>query len=184
MSKFSLFGSDSEKDQDANSQTEIENRLEQLSEQMTRLKMRVNKLEERVKELEERPMNEPETVSEPVKDDIQPEEQPSPTTIHQFYLAAPDASGCFTAYSTTEKIGQSIYLLTTQDGVQGSFILLDTPDAIATAMISVSQFIKPVCKVIGNSAVRPSHIITDEEGLATWDGASWKVIRKALIRLE
>ena len=108
---------------------------------------------------------------------------PSPTTQHLF-LAAPTPDGVFLQASETEQIGKSIYQLTTTDGQNGTFILLDTPDAIATAMISVSQFVKPACKVSGNTALQPRHIITEEEGAASREGTGWKITRKAVVRFE
>ena len=100
------------------------------------------------------------------------------------YLAAPTADGCFLQASEHEQIGKSIDQLTTTDGRNGTFILLDAPDAIATAMISVSQFIKTVCKVVGNTSQFPRHLITEEEGVATLEGNVWKVTRKAVVRFE
>ena len=101
-----------------------------------------------------------------------------------YYLPAPTPDGLFLQASEREQIGKSVYQLTTSDGQNGTFILLDTPDAIATAMISVSTFVKPVCKVSGNTYMKPRHIITEEEGTATREGAAWKVIRKAVVRFE
>lgn len=101
-----------------------------------------------------------------------------------FYLAAPNPDGTFSQASAVEQIGKSIYQLTTADGQNGTFILLDTPDAIATAMISVSQFVKPACKISGNTAIQPRHIITEEEGAASREGAGWKITRKAVVRFE
>ena len=100
------------------------------------------------------------------------------------YLAAPSPDGTFSQASAMEQIGKSIYQLTTTDGQNGTFILLDTPDAIATAMISVSQFVKPACKVSGNTALQPRHIITEEEGAASREGTDWKITRKAVVRFE
>ena len=110
-------------------------------------------------------------------------QHPSPITQHLF-LAAPTPDGVFLQASETEQIGKSIYQLTTTDGQNGTFILLDTPDAIATAMISVSQFVKPACKVSGNTALQPRHIITEEEGAASREGTGWKITRKAVVRFE
>ncbi len=100
------------------------------------------------------------------------------------YLAAPNPDGTFSQASAMEQIGKSIYQLTTTDGQNGTFILLDTPDAIATAMISVSQFVKPACKISGNTAIQPRHIITEEEGAASREGTGWKITRKAVVRFE
>ena len=103
-------------------------------------------------------------------------------TATVYYLPAPTPDGLFLQASEREQIGKSVYQLTTSDGQNGTFILLDTPDAIATAMISVSTFVKPACKVSGNTYMQPRHIITEEEG--TREGAAWRIIRKAVVRFE
>jgi len=111
--------------------------------------------------------------------------QPEPTAQEiLLYLPAPTPDGLFPQASEQEQVGKSIYQLTSMDGQNGSFILLDTPDAIATAMISVSTFVKPACKVIGPSSIQPRHIITEEEGTATREGTAWRVVRKAVVRFE
>ena len=108
----------------------------------------------------------------------------TPHSTEILYLAAPSPDGTFSQASAMEQIGKSIYQLTTTDGQNGTFILLDTPDAIATAMISVSQFVKPACKISGNTAIQPRHIITEEEGAASREGTGWKITRKAVVRFE
>jgi hypothetical protein len=104
--------------------------------------------------------------------------------VQTFYLSAPSHDGVFTDVSPTVKIGKSIYQMTVNDDETGTFVLINTPDAIATAMISVSQLIKPVCKVIGNIPSNPHSIITQEEGVVSKDGEVWKVTRKAVVKIE
>lgn len=119
----------------------------------------------------EKPLEDPQTAASVGRSEI-------------FYLAAPTPDGTFSQASSMEQIGKSIYQLTTADGQNGTFNLLDTPDAIATAMISVSQFVKPACKIGGNTAIQPRHIITEEEGAASREGTGWKITRKAVVRFE
>jgi len=116
----------------------------------------------------------------------QPAARPEPHRVEPtvFYLPAPSADGLFQQASLHEQIGKSIYQLTTTDGQNGTFILLDTPDAIATATISVSAFVKPVCRIIGSTSQQPRHIITEEEGAVAREGADWRVTRKAVVRFE
>ena len=49
-------------------------------------------------------------------------------------------------------------------------------------MISVSQFVKPVCRIEGNTRRQPQHIETLEEGVAQLSGDVWKVVRKATVQ--
>ena len=100
------------------------------------------------------------------------------------YLAAPTADGFFAEESNDVQIGKTIYTLETDDGVNGRFAFFDTPDAIATATISVSQFVKSVCKVAGDARQMPRHIITEEVGLAVKESGGWRMVRKAVVRFE
>lgn len=104
---------------------------------------------------------------------------PSPST---WFFSTPSLDGTFSAGTLQETVGKSIYQLRTDDGVNGRFVMLSSPDAIATAMISVSQFVKPVCRIEGNTHRQPQHIETLEEGVAQLTGDVWKVVRKATVR--
>ena len=97
------------------------------------------------------------------------------------YFSAPTPSGEFCSPSTKEQPGNSIYRLVTNDNINGHFTMLNTTDAVATAHISVSQFVKPVCKIISTTSSIPRHIITHEEGTATMKDGIWKVTKKAQI---
>lgn len=97
------------------------------------------------------------------------------------YLDSPQEGGFFASWHTTEQIGKSIYLLTTKDGINGKFSMLNTPDAIATATISVSQFVKTVCKVQGSIRSMPTHIKTVKEGCAVFENNTWRVTTKAVV---
>ena len=179
---------------------ELFQRLEHLERKCRRMEARIAELEENNADSElknmdleaknvdsERNFDSETTTVESVG--IHIEETPH-STLHEspsteiLYLAAPNPDGTFSQASSMEQIGKSIYQLTTADGQNGTFILLDTPDAIATAMISVSQFVKPACKISGNTAIQPRHIITEEEGAASREGTGWKITRKAVVRFE
>ncbi len=114
---------------------------------------------------------------------VQPSALQTPVS-ETLFLSAPTADATFTEQSSTEQVGKSIYQLRTEDGVNGHFVMLSTPDAIATAMISVSQFVKPVCRIEGNIHRLPQHIETLEEGIVQRDGTVWRVVQKATILFE
>lgn len=170
-----------------------------LEDRIRALQKRIASLEKRVEALEKQETKEEKTeeVSESSSESLGlsdfglsaavvsatdvPQKAEEPT---QWYLAAPTADGTFPSVSSQEQIGKSIYLLTTSDNMNGTFSILDTSDAIATASISISQFVKPVCKVNGNASAFPRHIITDEEGALTKENGIWKVTRKAIVHFE
>ncbi|MGI6242015.1 MAG: hypothetical protein ACOYJK_00525 [Prevotella sp.] len=114
---------------------------------------------------------------------VNSEAHPSPDTKTLFF-PAPSPDGTFMEGSLSEQVGKSIYQLQTEDDINGKFVMLSTPDAIATAMISVSQFVKPACKVDGNTHQPPKHIENIEEGIAKRDGTVWRVVRKARVAFQ
>jgi hypothetical protein len=99
-----------------------------------------------------------------------------------FFLPAPSPEGVFLSPTEKEQLGKSIYRMRTDDGVTGEFEILSSPDAIATAMISVSQFVKPACKVEGNINRQPQQILTVKTGTVQRDGDAWRVVAKAVVR--
>lgn len=191
-----LFGQSHSDDDESEEQSLpefLERRLHVMEKRMAALESKVKALEARQIEEEKLTVSKAEKKSGTCNattalDNILPSE---PVAITQekpraacCFLAAPNPDGTFGNVSDVEQIGKSIYQLTTHDGVSGHFIMLDTHDAIATAMISVSQFIKPVCKVVGTTSSLPRHIVTDEEGVASNEGGVWRVTRKAVVRFE
>ena len=97
----------------------------------------------------------------------------SPTTI---YLPAPTSDGTFSEYSEEIQIGKS--------KERGMFSVIESKDAIATAIISTTQFLKPACKIASSTNGIPNHIVTLEKGIAVFDGEKWKVEQKAIIKLD
>ncbi|MBQ6209472.1 MAG: hypothetical protein IJK42_06840 [Prevotella sp.] len=167
----------------------LKDRVRTLQRRVDEMEKRIETLEkmlaEKDKEVKEEPVVTPTAINiNPVSQPTTPIQEPTMPKLSQFYLAAPSADGSFPSVSQREQIGKSIYVLTTQDGLNGTFSIIDSNDAIATAMISISQFLKPVCKVNGSTAQYPHHIVTDEEGTASKEGGVWKVVRKAIVHFE
>ncbi len=111
---------------------------------------------------------------------VRPQQQTEEPSVRFFSM--PTADGAFAESTAQEQVGKSIYRMTTVDGRTGRFTMLSTPDAIATAMISVSQFVKPVCRIEGNTRRQPQHIDTLDEGLVQFEAGVWRVVRKATVQ--
>ena len=77
-----------------------------------------------------------------------------------------------------------LYVLETQDSKTGTFRVLESNDALATLLISTSQFVKPVCKLVDSKVRMPQRIVTVEEGQAIFVDGVWKTTQKAVVRLE
>ncbi len=98
------------------------------------------------------------------------------------YFGPPHGDGLMGEASTTIREGDSIYQLTTTDECHGTFAVIPTADSLATALISVSQFVKPVCRVVGTVSAQASRLETLHEGAAELRDGSWLVTRKAEVR--
>ena len=109
-------------------------------------------------------------------------EVPQTAMEETLYLPAPTSDGWFPEDSPALQVGKSIYRLRTNDGLNGYFEMLTSSDALATALISVSQFVKPVCRIEGDTNRLPQRVETLEEGTAQRDGNGWRVVRKATVR--
>lgn len=109
-------------------------------------------------------------------------EVPPAAMEETLYLPAPTPDGWFPEGSASLQVGKSIYRLRSVDGVNGYFSMLTSPDALATALISVSQFVKPACRIEGDTHRLPQRVETLEEGTAQRDGNAWRVVRKATVR--
>lgn len=105
---------------------------------------------------------------------------PHPQTL---FLPAPSPDGVFHEAFAAPRIGHTVYQMTTTDGNNGTFIFYDSRDALATAMISISEIVKTVCR-IDNSKKSPRNIVNVKEGHVARDGNTWKVTEKATVRFE
>lgn len=109
-------------------------------------------------------------------------EEPDPSRGQTLYFGPPQADCLMSEPSATVREGDSIYQLDTPDGSHGVFGVIPTPDSLATALISVSQFVKPVCRVVGTVSAQASRLETLHEGAAEFHDGSWVVTRKAEVR--
>lgn len=107
-----------------------------------------------------------------------------PQKVSKLYLDAPLQDGSFSTFSSEEHVGKSLYVLETQDSKTGTFRVLESNDALATLLISTSQFVKPVCKLVDSKVRMPQRIVTVEEGQAIFVDGVWKTTQKAVVRLE
>lgn len=171
--------------------TSYDERLRQLEAKLREMSSELSDLHSRCDDLEEQ-LSEKKNAAEEKSDEPTVEEDdrtviPTVCPAKQkttFFLAEPNREGIFTSCTEQEEAGKSIYQLTTEDGITGAFSMLDTPDAIATATISISQFVKPVCKVDGKVPPKPRHAVTISHGKVSKQEDGWKVEEKAVVRFN
>lgn len=123
--------------------------------------------------------------------DTEKKHQPSPSgeteggspTPQTFYLPTPSPDGVFHETFTQPRVGRTVYQMTTIDDHHGTFSFYENRDALATAMISISQIVKTVCRV-ENYKNNPREITNVAEGQVVREGNAWRVVEKATVRFE
>lgn len=123
-----------------------------------------------------------EKAEEPVLEIPYPEPAPQPRRKTSIIFFPVPVDGVFSGGTDEIETGKSLYMLKTTDGETGTFTILNTPEAIGTALISLSEMVKPVCKII-NTVVNPLEIVTEGPGKAVREGDNWRVISKSTVRL-
>lgn len=171
-----------------NDDAELIGELEQrMQRRMDALCRRIDCLEDELHRLQEELARRPQTIPQETQKkpvETQEETSPQPQQTQTLYLSAPNADGSFASCTPREEAGTSIFVLRTDDGREGSFAFLNTADAMATALISVTQFLKPVCRIQGKTGSMPRCIVTQEEGRAARDGEVWTMTQKAVVKFE
>ena len=90
--------------------------------------------------------------------------------------------GMFVNGTSDIEVGKSLYMLKTNDDQNATFQILHTPEAIAMALVSMSETVKPACKVL-NTVAAPVEILAEKLGTAEREGDGWRIINKAVVRL-
>ena len=123
----------------------------------------------------------PETEAEtPVVVEEQPVVSRPKFSAVMFYPVPVD--GMFLNGTTDIEVGKSLYMLKTSDEQNATFQILNTPEAIAMALVSMSETVKPACKVL-NTVAAPVEILAEKLGTAVREGDGWRIINKAVVRL-
>lgn len=135
----------------------------------------IEALQERLEALEKK---EPPIAAEAI-----PADESTQTDIPQRqpqYLGAPSADGVFREVSHVYEQGKSLYRME----ADGAFELLNEPEAIATALISVSQMVKPACKIEGGVSAAARSVAVIERGKAEpMAGGGFAVTKKCVVKL-
>ncbi|MBR1804309.1 MAG: hypothetical protein IJ775_05335 [Muribaculaceae bacterium] len=105
-----------------------------------------------------------------------------PQGPHTIYLAKPDAQDCFTRASDHFELGNSLFALTTTDGVHGTFVVIDNADVHRFALMMPTDNLTRACSGDGiQLSSGKTRIITDQPGEAVFEQGAWRITRKAAI---
>ena len=110
---------------------------------------------------------------------------PQPVKAKTYYLGKPDEKEVFTRFTEDFELGNSIFALTTQDGRNGVFSVIENSDVHRFALMMPSENLTRACSGNGiQMSGGRTRIITDREGEAQLIDGQWHVIVKAIIHYE
>lgn len=115
----------------------------------------------------------------------QPRYTPRPEarrTTHKIYLGRANQRGVFLSATPEYAPGSSIFLLTTTDGMSGSFTVAPNPETTDMALANPEEILAGACTAHNLPQTDgASEIMTQQAGTALFEGGCWRVSRKARI---
>lgn len=115
----------------------------------------------------------------------QPQAKAEQREVRTYYLSKPDENDCFNRASDGFELGNSLFVLTTEDGTHGTFQVIDNRDVHRFALMMPGENLTRACS--GNAiqmSAGMSRIVTDRPGEAVLDNGQWRIIVKAIIHYE
>lgn len=115
-------------------------------------------------------------------------EQPAtrqPKSAKEFYLGRVNSRGLFIRADRQFNPGHSIYRLETQDGLVGTFHVVDRPEVADLVLDHPVEYLGGGCTAIDlEDTADADRIVTENAGTAVFEGGAWKVLRRSRIRYE
>ena len=125
-----------------------------------------------------KPRKEPETtIPEPPKE--------KQKILNVIYLGRTNKRGIFVRADRRINPGNTIYRLDTNDGLVGTFHVVDEPEVVDTALSNPTEYLGGGCMgedLLDTEGV--TRILTVSAGTAIFENGYWKVLRKTQIRYE
>lgn len=191
-------------------QTE-ENRSAELGMEMERIKLDNSRMKKQLEQLRNdnrsssaptgirkssadrlREEKETEKIFEPVKEEPKHEKKaekkeskPSQNILNVIYLGRANRRGIFVRADRRLNPGNTIYKLDTNDGMVGTFHVVDRPEVLETALSNPSEYLATGCTCEDlEDTIGVTRIVTESAGTAIFENGYWKVLRKTRIRYE
>lgn len=150
---------------------------------------RIADLEEKLRKAETRSYREAAPAPAPVQPAPAPvRPKPAPVQeeiLHVIYLGRANSRGIFVRADRRLSPGNTIYRLDTEDGLVGTFHVVDNPTVTAIALEHPLEMLSGGCSAIDiEDTVGATSIVTESSGTAIFENGYWKVLRKSSIRYE
>lgn len=116
----------------------------------------------------------------------EPEQEPEQRSILKvIYLGRANARGIFVRADRRINAGNTIYRLDTNDGLVGTFHVVDEPEVTDVALSNPTEYLGNGCtgeELTDTAGV--TRIVTESAGTAIFENGYWKILRKTRIRYE
>ncbi len=106
------------------------------------------------------------------------------TPSEKVYYAVNCNGNAFSTLSQRYVKGQYLYKITTYDGITGKYEFINDPENVEIAKRSRSNFVDTACDIVNDDQRSYSKIITEKDGEVVYENASWRIVRKAIVRLS
>lgn len=101
------------------------------------------------------------------------------------YLGRANRRGIFVRADRRINPGNTIYRLDTNDGMVGTFHVVDEPEVLETAFSNPAEYLSTGCTGEDlEDTIGVTRIVTESAGTAIFEQGYWKVLRKTKIRYE
>lgn len=105
--------------------------------------------------------------------------------VKVIYLGRANSRGIFVRADRRINAGNTIYRLDTNDGLVGTFHVVDEPEVVDTALSSPLDYLANGCTGEDlEDTAGVTRIVTDSAGTAIFENGYWKVLRKTRVHYE
>jgi hypothetical protein len=176
-----------EKDNEINS---LKARIEEMNTAANEYREHILYLKEQLKkvqaELDSRPTAvAPTTIAEQVQPtNTQPAAAPRSNRSRVIYLSRANKNGIFLGAQREPDARTSLFKLVTNDGVTGTFALIDSQHTDDLIFSNPEESLAYSCSCKDMNTDDKDKVITERGGTAIFEDGRWRVLRKALIKFE
>ena len=108
-----------------------------------------------------------------------------PEILKVIYLGRANSRGLFVRADRKFSPGNTIYRLDTEDGMVGTYHVVDNPAVIGIALEHPVEMLGGGCTAVDiQDTAGAAQIVTESSGTAIFENGCWKVLRKARIHYE
>lgn len=162
-----------------------ENKSAALSAELETLKREHSRLLQQIQSLRDEHTRPAREEAAPAPRVREKESAPANNIIPIIYLGRTNRRGIFVRADRRINPGNTVYRLDTNDGLVGTFHVVDEPEVVDVAISNPTEYLEGGCicdDLLDTECV--TRIITESSGTAIFENGYWKVLRKSKIRYE